>query len=62
MSGFILIFVVLYFKYRKNRFRNGGICVVNYMFFIDVIILVSDGYYVMVRFFFLVFLGWVFLY
>lgn len=33
---------------RKNRLRNGGICVVNYIFFIDVIILVSDGYYVMV--------------
>lgn len=34
---------------RKNRPRNGGICVANHTSPIDVIILASDGYYAMVR-------------
>lgn len=34
---------------RKNRPRDGGICVANHTSPIDVIILASDGYYAMVR-------------
>ena len=34
---------------RKNRPRNGGICVANHTSPIDVIILARDGYYAMVR-------------
>lgn len=61
MSGFTLIFVALHFKHRKNRPRNGGICVANHTSPIDVIILASDGYYAMVRPLSLAFLGWAFL-
>lgn len=43
----VLIVIIIYYD-RENRLRNGGICVVNYILLIDVIILVSDGYYVMV--------------
>nr|XP_023406700.1 glycerol-3-phosphate acyltransferase 4 [Loxodonta africana] len=37
-----------FLKPRKNRPRNGGICVANHTSPIDVIILASDGYYAMV--------------
>ena len=42
---------------RKNRPRNGGICVANHTSPIDVIILASDGYYAMVRLLSVAFLG-----
>ena len=45
--SFLLLWVHL--KRRKNRPRNGGICVANHTSPIDVIILASDGYYAMVR-------------
>ncbi|KAF4026219.1 hypothetical protein G4228_018282 [Cervus hanglu yarkandensis] len=40
--------IITYHDSRKNRPRNGGICVANHTSPIDVIILASDGYYAMV--------------
>ncbi|KAL6038998.1 hypothetical protein STEG23_007128 [Scotinomys teguina] len=39
---------IITYHNRKNRPRNGGICVANHTSPIDVIILASDGYYAMV--------------
>lgn len=51
------LYCFVYILNRKNRPRNGGICVANHTSPIDVIILASDGYYAMVRLLSFAFLG-----